>query len=187
LRQVSIQVLIQALNTHGIGHVESAGNDAELQPEVERLRTLHADTKSLYQAVAAAMFFRFRLVPTANRMHVLVGKGSMTTASAALARFWQDVRRAARPAVEHPDLPPELARRAGELVVQLWAMARAGAAAAPNPPPLSAADDGGADSVAMAELTRELAQIRLLLGPGTGGRRGTARPGPDRKREEDDR
>jgi hypothetical protein len=181
-----LQVSIRVLNARGIGHVESAGNDAELQREVERLRTLHADTKSLYQAVAAAMFFRFRLVPTANRMHVLVGKGSMTTASAALARFWQDVRRAARPAVEHPDLPPDLARRAGELVVQLWAMARAGAAAAPNPPPVSPADDGAADSVATAELARELAQIRLLLGPGTGGRRGTARPGADRKREEDD-
>lgn len=150
--------------------MESAGNDAELQREVERLRTLHSDTKSLYQAVAGAMFFRFRLVPTANRMHVLVGKGSMTTASAALTRFWQDVRRAARPAVEHPDLPPDLARRAGELVVQLWAMARAGAAAAPHPSSALPGDDGGADSVATAELARELAQIRQLLAAG-GGRR----------------
>ena len=138
--------------------MESAATDDALRREVERLRSASAGTKELYQAVAAMMFFRYQLVPTANRMHVLVGKGSMTTASSALARFWQDVREAARPAVEHPDLPPELARRAGDLVVQLWAMARE--EAGEMPPPARNENKNRNDAADTGALARELAAIR---------------------------
>jgi hypothetical protein len=70
--------------------------DNSLQEEVERLRALAPDTKALYREVASMLFFRFGIAPTANRLHQLVGKGSMSTAASVLARFWQDLRQHGR-------------------------------------------------------------------------------------------
>jgi len=147
--------------------------DAELREAVNNLSASIRETRELYRGVASMMFFRFRLVPTANRMHQLVGRGSMTTASTALARFWQDVRRAARPTIDHPDLPPELQRRAGELVATLWSLAHTAAAGQGTFPDRSAPASSTATGTlgvgpAPEELARELLSIRATLAPRRG-------------------
>lgn len=93
--------------------------------EVERLRQLAPDTKALYREVAAAMFFRFGVTPTANRLYQLVGKGSMSTAATVLARFWQDLRDHSRLQLNHPGIPEPLRDVAGELIGQVWKAAYA--------------------------------------------------------------
>jgi DNA repair exonuclease SbcCD ATPase subunit len=94
--------------------------DTSLQDEVERLRILAPDTKALYREVASMLFFRFGIAPTANRLHQLVGKGSMTTAASVLARFWQDLRQHGRVRLEHPAVPEQLRDLGGNLIGQLW-------------------------------------------------------------------
>ncbi len=95
-------------------------SDASLQEEVERLRSLAPDTKSLYREVASLLFFRYGTTPTANRLYQLVGKGSMNTAASVLARFWQDLRDHARVRLTHPAVPEPLQGIGGELIGQLW-------------------------------------------------------------------
>jgi DNA primase large subunit len=95
-------------------------SDNSLQDEVERLRILAPDTKALYREVASMLFFRFGIAPTANRLHQLVGKGSMTTAASVLARFWQDLRQHGRVRLEHPAVPEQLRDLGGHLIGQLW-------------------------------------------------------------------
>lgn len=94
-----------------------------IQAEVERLRALAPDTKALYREVAAALFFRFGVPPTANRLFQLVGKGSMATAASVLARFWQDLREHSRLRLEHPGVPDPLRDVAGNLIGQVWTAA----------------------------------------------------------------
>lgn len=96
---------------------------ATIQAEVERLRALAPDTKALYRDVAAALFFRFGVPPTANRLYQLVGKGSMATAASVLARFWQDLREHSRVRLEHPGVPEPLRDAAGNLIGQIWTAA----------------------------------------------------------------
>jgi hypothetical protein len=91
-----------------------------LQDEVERLRALAPDTKALYREVASTLFFRFGIAPTANRLHQLVGKGSMATAASVLAKFWQDLREHGRLRLAHPAVPEQLREVGGELIGQIW-------------------------------------------------------------------
>lgn len=98
-------------------------DSASIQAEVERLRSASPDTKTLYREVAAALFFRFGVAPTANRLYQLVGKGSMATAASVLARFWQDLREHSRLRLEHPGVPEPLQEVAGELLGRLWTAA----------------------------------------------------------------
>lgn len=100
-----------------------AAPSSTIQAEVERLRALAPDTKALYREVAAALFFRFGVPPTANRLFQLVGKGSMATAASVLARFWQDLREHSRLRLEHPGVPEPLRDAAGSLIGQVWTAA----------------------------------------------------------------
>lgn len=100
--------------------MEDSADGNEIQAEVERLRANAPDTKALYREVAAMLFFRFGIAPTANRLHQLVGKGSMSTSAAALSRFWKDLREQGRLRIEHPAVPGGLREVAGALVGQIW-------------------------------------------------------------------
>jgi hypothetical protein len=84
---------------------ESAG---EIAADIDRLRSEATDTKSLYRSVAGLLFFKYGITPTANRLHQLVGKGSMSTAASVLARFWQELRKVSQLRLEHPGLPEPL-------------------------------------------------------------------------------
>jgi len=104
-------------------HAADTPDSASIQAEVERLRSTSPDTKTLYREVAAALFFRFGVAPTANRLYQLVGKGSMATAASVLARFWQDLREHSRLRLEHPGVPEPLREVAGDLLGRLWTAA----------------------------------------------------------------
>ncbi|WP_196303791.1 DNA-binding protein, partial [Ralstonia solanacearum] len=43
--------------------------------------------------------------PTANKLYSLVRKGSMSTPTDVLNRFWQDLRDKTRVKINHPELP----------------------------------------------------------------------------------
>ena len=69
------------------------------------------------------LFFKFGITPTANRLYQLVGKGSMTTATAVLTRFWRDLRERSQVAFAHPDIPDPLRSSAGDLIGKIWSLA----------------------------------------------------------------
>jgi hypothetical protein len=95
-----------------------------LEIEIETLKAKGLSTQALYHEVCALLFFRLGQTPTANRLYQLVKKGSMSAPAEALASFWAQLREKSRVRIEHPDLPPALAAKAGELVAQLWQDAR---------------------------------------------------------------
>jgi hypothetical protein len=102
-------------------------SDRELAAEVEGLRAHFTQTQDLYREVCALLFFRHGITPTANKLYQLVRKGSMSAPAEALARFWENLREKSRVRIEHPDLPPELAQTAGELIGALWQRAQSSA------------------------------------------------------------
>src|ERR1700761_3392898 len=91
-----------------------------LETDIEALRERVSDTQDLYREVCALMFFRYGETPTANKLYQLVRKGSMSAPAKALRDFWGEVRDKTRVDVGQPDLPPEIASAAGELVATLW-------------------------------------------------------------------
>lgn len=101
----------------------ASNSEALIAAEISRLRGASQDTKSLYREVAAALFFKFGITPTANRLYQLVGKGSMTTAAAVLTQFWNDLRERSRLQLEHPGIPDALRSGAGDLIGQIWSAA----------------------------------------------------------------
>lgn len=101
----------------------------DLAAEVDRLRAQFPETQDLYRETCALLFFRYGITPTANKLYQLVRKGSMSAPAQALAAFWQNLREKSRVRIEHPDLPPEFAQMAGEMVGALWQRARASAEA----------------------------------------------------------
>jgi uncharacterized protein YhaN len=104
--------------------------DAALAAEIDRLKVTHPKTRELYREACALLFFRHGITPTANRLYQLVRRGSMGTPTQVLGEFWAELREKSRVRIEHPDLPPDLAAAAGELVAALWTRASASAAAA---------------------------------------------------------
>ena len=108
---------------------EPANLASELTREVESLRSRFPDTQHLYREVCALLFFRYGITPTANKLYQLVRKGSMSAPAEALARFWENLREKSRLRIEHPDLPPQLAALAGEVIGGLWHRAQADAQA----------------------------------------------------------
>lgn len=91
-----------------------------LETDIEALRERVSDTQELYREVCALMFFRYDETPTANKLYQLVRKGSMSAPAKALRDFWTSVREKTRIDVGQPDLPPEVAAAAGDLVARLW-------------------------------------------------------------------
>ncbi|MFM0172148.1 DNA-binding protein [Paraburkholderia sediminicola] len=91
-----------------------------LESDVEAIRERVSDTQQLYREVCAIQFFRYGETPTANKLYQLVRKGSMSAPAKALRDFWAELRDKTRLDVGQPDLPPEVAKAAGELVATLW-------------------------------------------------------------------
>lgn len=96
----------------------------QIQADIEALKSHFTNTQELYREVAAVLFFRYGLTPTANKLYQLVRKGSMTAPAEALNRFWADLREKSRVRIEAPGLPEELTRQAGSLLAALWDLAQ---------------------------------------------------------------
>ncbi|NTX26729.1 DNA-binding protein [Burkholderia pyrrocinia] len=94
-----------------------------LEDDVQALKERVVDTQALYREVCALLFFRYGETPTANKLYQLVRRGSMSAPAKALRDFWSGVRDQSRVDIGQPDLPPEVAKATGELVVTLWRLA----------------------------------------------------------------
>jgi hypothetical protein len=106
------------------GSLEEHPGFQELSSEINQLKEKIADTPDLYREVCALLFFRYGVTPTANKLYQLVRRGSMSAPSEALRRFWENLREKSRIRIDHPDLPPELAGAAAELIASLWQRAQ---------------------------------------------------------------
>ncbi|WP_423231522.1 DNA-binding protein, partial [Burkholderia cenocepacia] len=90
---------------------DAAPDEIRLAAEIERLKVEFpqtSQTRELYREACVLLFFRFGMTPTANRLHQLVRRGSMSTPVAVLAEFWSDLREKSRVRIEHADLPEDL-------------------------------------------------------------------------------
>jgi chromosome segregation ATPase len=99
-------------------------NERMLLADIDTLRNQFPQTQDLYREVCVAMFFRYGMTPTANKLYQLVRKGSMSAPAEALNRFWENLRDKSRVTVSHPDLPESLKTVAGDLVATLWSAAQ---------------------------------------------------------------
>ncbi|AZP14007.1 DNA-binding protein [Undibacterium parvum] len=99
-------------------------NERMLLADIDVLRNQFPQTQDLYREVCVAMFFRYGMTPTANKLYQLVRKGSMSAPAEALNRFWENLRDKSRVTVSHPDLPESLKTAAGDLVATLWSAAQ---------------------------------------------------------------
>jgi len=95
---------------------QSPESSGDIAADIDRLRSEATDTKSLYRSVAGLLFFKYGITPTANRLHQLVGKGSMSTAASVLARFWQELRKVSQLRLEHPGLPEPLQKIGADML-----------------------------------------------------------------------
>lgn len=95
-------------------------SDIDLQRDVDALRQRFSHTQELYREVAALMFFRYGITPTANRLYQLVRKGSMSAPAQALQDFWQELRDKSRVRIDHADIPEALMDQVAQLTTQLW-------------------------------------------------------------------
>lgn len=92
----------------------------QIQTEVDALKSRLSDTKEIYREVCGLLFFRHGITPTVTQLYRLVQKGSMSVPTAALAKFWQELREKAKVDIAHPDLPQDLADVAGAAIGGLW-------------------------------------------------------------------
>lgn len=106
------------MNTH-------AADEAQIQAEIDQLRTQFPQTRDLYREVCVLLFFRHGITPTANKLYQYVRKGSMSAPAEALNKFWLELRDKSRIRIEHPDLPDGLKEAAGNFIGELWVQARA--------------------------------------------------------------
>lgn len=97
---------------------------AQIQEDIDRLRTQFPRTRDLYREVCVLLFFRYGITPTANKLYQYVRKGSMSAPAEALNHFWLELREKSRVRIEHPDLPTELTEAAGKFMGELWHQAR---------------------------------------------------------------
>ncbi len=134
--------------------------DTRIAADIEALRAAHPETRSLYREVCALLFFRYGITPTANKLYQYVRKGSMSTPAEVLGEFWADLRERTRVRIDHPDLPEALRERAGELVLELWGLARQAAADAYASRREQLEADRGALETGMSLLQAELAAER---------------------------
>src|SRR5260370_28618512 len=101
-----------------MSHVLS--DETRLVAEIERLKAEFPKTRELYREVCALLFFRYGITPTANRLYSLVRKGSMSTPTDVLNRFWQDLRDRTRVKIDHPDLPEAMKQGAAQAGLSIW-------------------------------------------------------------------
>jgi chromosome segregation ATPase len=97
---------------------------AAVQADIDAIRERYPRTADLYREACGVMFFRYGLTPTANSLYQFVRKGSMSVPSEALRRFWSDLRERARVDLQHADLPDQVKHSAGQLVGEIWSLAR---------------------------------------------------------------
>jgi Plasmid replication region DNA-binding N-term len=95
-------------------------HDADLAPEIDRLREQFPRTGDLYREVCVLLFFRYGQTPTANRLYQLVRRGSMSAPAAALQEFWKNLREKSRVTLDRPDLPDEVRDLCADLVSSVW-------------------------------------------------------------------
>ena len=95
-------------------------HEKELFSQVEALREQFPSTQELYREVAALLFFRFGVTPTANRLYQLVRKGSMSAPAEALRQFWAALREKSQVRMDHADIPDNLKNQVAQLVGQFW-------------------------------------------------------------------
>ncbi|WP_230685572.1 DNA-binding protein [Ralstonia solanacearum] len=105
----------------------STAEDQALQADIAALRGRFTDTRELYREVCALLFFRYGVTPTANKLYSLVRKGSMSTPTDVLNRFWQDLREKTRVKIDHPELPDAMKQVAAEAVLTIWQAASSAA------------------------------------------------------------
>ena len=97
---------------------------AAIQADIDSLRERFPRTADLYREACAVMFFRYGKMPTTNSLYQLVRKGSMSVPTEALRQFWSDLRERARVDLQHADVPEQLKQSAGQLVGEIWTLAR---------------------------------------------------------------
>lgn len=97
---------------------------AAVQADIDALRERFPRTSDLYREACSIMFFRYGLTPTTNALYQFVRKGSMSVPNEALRRFWSDLRERARVDLQHADLPEQVKHSAGQLVGEIWSLAR---------------------------------------------------------------
>jgi chromosome segregation ATPase len=104
--------------------LDNVQTTAALQADIDALRERFPRTADLYREACGVMFFRYGLTPTTNALYQLVRKGSMSVPTEALRRFWSDLRERARVDLQHADLPDRVKQSAGQLVGEIWTLAR---------------------------------------------------------------
>lgn len=104
--------------------MDAALMESQIKSDVEKLAVEFPQTQDLYREVAGLLFFRYGITPTGNRLYQLVHRGSMSAPATALDRFWENLRSKCKVTLNAPDLPPDLAATAGDLVAGLWRRAQ---------------------------------------------------------------
>ncbi len=95
-------------------------NESQILADVAELRDRFSHTQTLYKEVAALLFFRYGVTPTANKLYQLVRKGSMSAPAQALQTFWEELRDKSRVRLDVADMPEELQALTGELLARIW-------------------------------------------------------------------
>lgn len=95
-------------------------NEGQILADVAQLRDRFSHTQTLYKEVAALLFFRYSVTPTANKLYQLVRKGSMSAPAQALQTFWEDLRDKSRVRLDVADMPEELQTLTGDLLGRIW-------------------------------------------------------------------
>ncbi len=91
-------------STNSNGRLESAiAKDVEFLRAAHKVEGSRSTVRSLVIPISSLLFFKYQQVPTANRVHALIGRGSMTTVAREMDRFWALVRNAA-----HSSFPDSL-------------------------------------------------------------------------------
>jgi len=143
--------------------LENAQTTAAMQGDIDALRERFPRTADLYREACGVMFFRYGLTPTANALYQLVRKGSMSVPTEALRRFWSDLRERARVDLQHVDLPDQVKQSAGQLVGEIWSLARQAADESIVALRQNAAAEREAALTEKADLEQQAAEVLLQL------------------------
>jgi chromosome segregation ATPase len=143
--------------------LDNTQSTAALQADIDVLRARFPRTADLYREACSLMFFRYGLTPTTNALYQLVRKGSMSVPAEALRRFWSDLRERARVDLQHADLPDQVKQSAGQLVGEIWSLARQAADESMAAQRQSAAAERDAALAEKARLEEQAAELSAEL------------------------